>query len=129
MPIAGIDDENGKTHSLAHLYGSRAKMFGLAHFSISKGMLFNYVVLLVFCALNGLEKFILKPKPPLIQSSHAKRVTWSVPERDPLLGSRNQTRRFTASASQRRLHSNVPAELEVRLPYMHAVDIFLLGDQ
>ena len=27
-------------------------MFGLAHFSISKGMLFNYVVLLVFCALN-----------------------------------------------------------------------------
>jgi hypothetical protein len=39
MPMMMIDGENGKTHSLAHLYGSRAKMFGLAHFSISKGML------------------------------------------------------------------------------------------
>jgi hypothetical protein len=56
-------------------------MFGRAHFSISKGMLINLLycfVFSVFCAANGLVKFVLKPA--LIQSSHAKRVTWSVPK-------------------------------------------------
>jgi len=92
------------TDSLAHLYGSRAKILGLAHFSMSKGMVFYMLYQCIFA--SSMVAGNLSQKPPPIQSqSHAKE--------SPHLGTmiRAEPPSFARSHSLRLRHaqSNLPA--------------------